>query len=106
MERKEILPGSGIAGAGKQAKPDNAMHFLHDNCATTAELRVRLKIVADHIVGVQPIDGETSVQAPAVTVLSRLEDQSFLLNECFEELNRIERGLGVKGEEAGSQSGR
>jgi hypothetical protein len=105
LEHPAVRP---IPGAPKQlAKPDNAMHFLHDNCAAIAELRTRLKIAADSIVGVRPIgEGSATDEPRAITVLSRLEDQAFMLNDCFEELNRIERGLGIKDEGAGIQAGR
>jgi hypothetical protein len=104
LEHPVVRP---IPGPPKQiAKPDNVMHFLHDNCAAIAELRTRLKIVADQTVGTRPIgEGETS-DKPAITVLSRLEDQAFMLNDCFDELNRIERGLGIKDEGTGVQAGR
>lgn len=109
MDRREnSIAGVSSTVAGKPlTPPQNAMGFLHDNCTAIAELKVRLKIVADHIVGTRPTNGEAGAATErAVTIISRLEDQSFTLNECFEELDRIERGLGVKGEGSGIQSAR
>jgi hypothetical protein len=108
MDRREVVDvsRSPITGAGKPlVKPDNAMHFLHDNCAAIAQLSTRLRIVADNIVGSRPSEvADTENRIP--TVLNRLEDQAFMLSECFDELCRIERGLGVKNEGAGIEAGR
>ena len=108
MDRREnSIAGVSSTVAGKPlTPPQNAMGFLHDNCAAIAELKVRLKITADHIVGMRPTNEQPASQERVVTVLSRLEDQAFMLNDCFEELDRIERGLGVKGEGSGIQSAR
>jgi hypothetical protein len=107
MERRELVDASRPPIPGKPlAKPDNAMHFLHDNCAATAELRTRLRIIADQIVGPRPSNEASATDERVITVLNRLEDQAFMLNDCFQEMDRIERGLGIKGEGAGIQAGR
>lgn len=110
MDRKEIAERlDRVGGIPKQIpKPNNVMNFLSDNCSSLAELRVRLKVIADHIVGVRPIEeGAGKEEASrAITVLSRLEDQAFMLNDCFDEVNRIERGLGVKDEGNGIEARR
>jgi hypothetical protein len=74
MDPRNTLADVSRPATPKQlTKPDNALHFLHDNCAAIAELRTRIRIAADSIVGVRPLGESATDEIRAITVLSRIE---------------------------------